>query len=688
MIETMMSSSVLIVLIWLVRSLFKGRISPRLQYGLWLLVLVRFSAGWLPSLDSGGFIQSRYSVMNLLETSLPFELAKYGEGQATALEWGEAAQNPEQITAAIPAREPVLAAGKAASASGRLVLGTVWVMGSIVMGTWIIVVNMQFRRQLKASRALYLPSSPSYPLPIYEMPGLKSACLCAGSGGLAVYVAPEIIQNKAQLTHVLTHELCHYRHWDHIWSVWRCVLLTIYWVNPLVWVSAYLSKKDCELACDEAAVRLLGEQERIGYGRTLLDLISRQSSCNDLIHSATTMTGSEKNIRERIQMIVNKPKMMMTSLGAVILIAAVCVVVTFTAAEKTEVEEAGRNLLTLPAEAESVQSEESAAQVVSYRPGDQIEVTVPAVTAHTSFGVDFPMLDFANDSQVIFHGSFGLFVYDLRRQSVVRAVDLEPIGCQYTQGDSFCEVFVSSDGKKVTLHPMNQDVMFVYKVAENTMAVQKYEKPDDLFEGSVFREELAAGIVPSWFSEENIRLSPQLVIYHEGSDWEHEFYLAFAEENLGSLFLLQRSVDSQEPARFPLYSFKAMTIEGVDDAESLYRSYGKMVDSWDYAGVCALTNGGMVYSDQIQNAWSTVKGSAVIAVDEEQVKRGRMSCRLELTIEDPGSTGLSKGVNVRYLYLIRDQYGWFADGPMRKNKPSGSWWSGAIRLEQAELGGL
>ena len=36
--------------------------------------------------------------------------------------------------------------------------------------------------------------------------------------------------------------------------------------------AAVLSKRDCELACDEGALLLLGEQERIGYGKTLLSI--------------------------------------------------------------------------------------------------------------------------------------------------------------------------------------------------------------------------------------------------------------------------------------------------------------------------------------------------------------------------------------------------------------------------------
>ena len=51
-------------------------------------------------------------------------------------------------------------------------------------------------------------------------------------------------------------------------------------------------------------------------------------------------------------------------------------------------------------------------------------------------GADGPQLDYADENMFIFHDYFGLFVYDINQGELVSAVDLEPIGCQYTQGDA------------------------------------------------------------------------------------------------------------------------------------------------------------------------------------------------------------------------------------------------------------
>lgn len=82
---------------------------------------------------------------------------------------------------------------------------------------------------------------------------------------------------------------------------------------------------------------------------------------------------------------------------------------------------------------------------------------------------------------MIFHGYFGLFVYDHNSNQIVRSLDLKPIGCNATQGDNYCEVTVSADGKTVQLHPMSSKNMYVYTVSDNTLREMVYERMENRF---------------------------------------------------------------------------------------------------------------------------------------------------------------------------------------------------------------
>ena len=75
-----------------------------------------------------------------------------------------------------------------------------------------------------------------------------------------------------------------------------------------MWLAAALSRRDCELSCDEGAIKLLGEGERTAYGRTLLSLVTTGSNPTELLRTATTMSSGARGLRERIALIARKPK--------------------------------------------------------------------------------------------------------------------------------------------------------------------------------------------------------------------------------------------------------------------------------------------------------------------------------------------------------------------------------------------
>ncbi|MDD4237990.1 MAG: M56 family metallopeptidase, partial [Desulfotomaculaceae bacterium] len=123
---------------------------------------------------------------------------------------------------------------------------------------------------------------------------------------------------------------------DLIWSFIRCGLLVFYWFNPLVWVAAIMSKRDCELACDYGVIKELDEGDRLTYGKTLVDLISQRGQKNNVLCIATTMYGSAKGIKERITMIAKNKKMKATTLFTVLLIMILSAGCTFTTAETND----------------------------------------------------------------------------------------------------------------------------------------------------------------------------------------------------------------------------------------------------------------------------------------------------------------------------------------------------------------
>ena len=260
MLERMVTSSVLILVLCALRVLLRGRVSARVMYALWLLVALRLL---LPA----GLVESPASIMNVVpgaqgveETlgrpATPAENPAFPETAPALPQSG-----PESVADA-----PVTPAGTAA---GREFWLVVWAAGALAVAVWFLAVNLRLRAQLRRARRLDTGGKE----PVYVAEELPSPCV-AGLFRPAIYVTPPCLEDERRMRHVLTHERTHLRHADPLWAWVRCLCLALYWFHPLVWVAACLSRRDCELACDEGTVARLGEKERIPYGRTLVDLVA------------------------------------------------------------------------------------------------------------------------------------------------------------------------------------------------------------------------------------------------------------------------------------------------------------------------------------------------------------------------------------------------------------------------------
>lgn len=363
--EILITSTVLILCVLLIRRVFRGKISSRLQYALWLLAALRLIIPVSAEFDLGSL--SGFRLMDLVEedesglTGRLEEVIRLEEPVQISVNSGSilfrlfTTDEIRETLEGMPEDGPT-----AVFVAGRLgfsrldVLWFFWGLGAFIVGVWILAANIVFSRRLRKTRKPFdLPeevraatdlwdgkdfagrqksrylSGKKCRLPaFYLAEGISSPCLYGFPGYEAVYLTADVIGDTERLRHVVVHELVHKKHGDSVWALLRSVLVAVYWFHPLVWVAAVCSKRDCELACDEGALAMLGEGERISYGETLLSIITRKGRVSDLICTATTMTGSGRRAKERIQFIVKEPKVLCTAAaGALVLIAAACLFV-------------------------------------------------------------------------------------------------------------------------------------------------------------------------------------------------------------------------------------------------------------------------------------------------------------------------------------------------------------------------
>ncbi len=360
MTNILITSSVLIAAVLVLRLLFRKTLSRRAQYAMWGLVLLRLVLPLdLPWADFSVLTAAQPIRQEMTHQanmhvfySDPVKGMTPEELQARNIQVSEVptadsggamilVTPPKPGSAMIPPREGYLVRDPdtgAVTLYADMAVGpwefldAVWKAGMVAVGAWFILSNAWFYWKLRKSRTPYETDS-AYRVYLVGEGVLPSPCLFLN----AIYLTPAAVETPERLRHVLAHEETHARHLDPLWSLLRCVCLSVYWFDPLVWAAALASRADCELACDESALERLGEDQRIPYGQTLLSLIPVRRGLENPLLSATTMTSGKRRLKDRVTRIAQKPRQFLAAvLTAAVLVAAVSAC-TFTGVAPTTI---------------------------------------------------------------------------------------------------------------------------------------------------------------------------------------------------------------------------------------------------------------------------------------------------------------------------------------------------------------
>jgi len=157
--EVLITSSILILLVAALRPILRGRIDPRMQYALWLIVALRL-------LVPVNFVTSAYSALALLDraeepsriveaigqTAIPARF--YDSARAQVIEdYHQRGVANSTLTPGdlmdIDAQARKLMKGPTLSELAGKYARPVWLGGAALMAAWFALVNLRLRRKLK-----------------------------------------------------------------------------------------------------------------------------------------------------------------------------------------------------------------------------------------------------------------------------------------------------------------------------------------------------------------------------------------------------------------------------------------------------------------------------------------------------------------------------------------------------------
>ena len=338
--EILLTSSVLILALLALRRLFRRTVSRRMQYALWLLVLVRLLVPVNVGTLAHNVLSAAAPVQAVVEERLDTPVLYVQDGterRPAQLLSGEESQGdpqspPSDAAQSAPSDEYSIVTPTYRAVALSEALTYVWYAGMLIVGAWFLFTNLRFARALRKARTPYSVEGCRYP--VYLVSALPSPCLF-GVLRPAIYLNNAAAASPELLRFVLAHEQTHARHLDPLWSLLRGLCLTVYWFDPLVWLAAVLSREDGELACDEGTLRALGADERTAYGKALLSLVPVCTKPQNPLLGATTMTSGKRSLKERITRIAENRQAKAAAVFAVVALAALVCAVSFTGAPDT-----------------------------------------------------------------------------------------------------------------------------------------------------------------------------------------------------------------------------------------------------------------------------------------------------------------------------------------------------------------
>ena len=277
--------TVAVVVMALAARMSRARYAARWRCWLWLLLSLRLLIPVSISLPEQTEIRAP------IQITAPSDIVIYEENEPESLPAPEP-EKPVEPTSPVPMPSvpttptvPSVAEPEKQVTLYQIVF-TVWVVGAAAVLFWYAFSHLRFLRWLRRwgdpvlnAGTIRLFNELGDQLELNHRPevlvctGLKVPVLA----GVFVpkLLLPEGEMGDNALRYSLLHELTHFKRRD-IWLKTLALLVNaIHWFNPFMWYMTRLVERDTELACDEAALKLLPTEEHKAYGTTILDAVER-----------------------------------------------------------------------------------------------------------------------------------------------------------------------------------------------------------------------------------------------------------------------------------------------------------------------------------------------------------------------------------------------------------------------------
>lgn len=331
LIETSLMASILVGFILCIKVLFRNKLTPRWQYMLWIVLMIRLLLPWSP--DSSYSIYSLLSYSSSVSEVIPKNMpATENIVNIESDRKVELESNPKMVTKTSEPEVEVSSEKQTTFSLYKLAL-YVWLAGVIILAAITFLTNRRLYSYIKKQpditdeQVITVFDRCKQSMKVKKAVSLRLAGKIA-SPTVFSFFHPKVllskkhmkVLNEQQLQYVFYHELAHIKRKDVAvnWIMYSLILLN--WFNPILWYAYFCMREDQELACDAYALTFIDKEEQIAYGHTIITLLEHYSY---QVPSLANLSRNKRTLKRRIVMIkkFQKKSYRLSLLGIIAIVA-------------------------------------------------------------------------------------------------------------------------------------------------------------------------------------------------------------------------------------------------------------------------------------------------------------------------------------------------------------------------------
>ena len=293
LVQVALYSAAITAGILLFRFIFKNRISSKLQYLMWWLLILRLLMPVTPDIGLHLGLQDiplKQAVQAAPSNALPSNAAPSDAAPILDVAPASVSSTQPSYESVAPAVQPDTDVAPSQhvnptkSTDWYSIVFVVWLLGAIGFLGWLIFVKLRYYESLQHLMA-------GGPREVYELYDRCCKELCVKplplwivnksmSPGIAFFGEPVLLvplslcNDESRLRFALLHELTHKKRGDHYMTLLLNILRAVYWFDPVVHFAFSELRSDMESACDSDVLAYIGHEQKRGYLTVILDMFS------------------------------------------------------------------------------------------------------------------------------------------------------------------------------------------------------------------------------------------------------------------------------------------------------------------------------------------------------------------------------------------------------------------------------